>query len=71
MTAITFANTSAARSLDMLQTVRNSGLVQGQDFDWAWHPRQWDSMTGDTPGFVEFRFQDPALATFFQLMWNE
>jgi hypothetical protein len=56
-------------ALSLKSQLEAAGLRINHDFEWAWYPRRWDNMTGNTPGFVEFRFQDPALATFYQLKW--
>jgi hypothetical protein len=57
-------------ALSLKSQLETAGLRINHDFEWAWHPRRWDGMTGDTPGFVEFVFRDPALATFYQLKWT-
>jgi hypothetical protein len=69
LTGVTVKNATADHAIRLKYLLAQDGLIQGQDFSWTWHPRRWDSMTGDTPGFVEFVFQDPALATFYQLRW--
>ncbi len=56
--------------LHVVKDLRQQGLVQGQDFDFAWHPGRWDNMTGDVPGRVEFRFYDIKWATWFNLKWS-
>lgn len=42
-----------------------------QDFEWQYRPSQWcqSSEQGVDPSSVTFRFQDPALATFYRLRW--
>jgi hypothetical protein len=57
-------------ALDLKSQLEAAGLRINHDFEWAWHPGRWDNMTGNTPGFVEFWFRDPALATFYQLKWT-
>jgi hypothetical protein len=56
-------------ALSLKSQLEAAGLKINHDFEWAWNPRRWDNTTGDTPGFVEFWFRDPALATFYQLKW--
>jgi hypothetical protein len=56
-------------ALSLKSQLEAAGLRINHDFEWAWHPRRWDNMTGNTPGFVEFVFEDSALATFYQLKW--
>jgi hypothetical protein len=55
--------------LQVVKDLRRQGLVQGQDFDYAWQPRRWDEMVGDVPSSVEFRFYNSQLATWFSLRW--
>ena len=56
-------------ALSLKSQLEAAGLRINHDFEWAWYPRRWDNMTGNTAGFVEFVFQDSALATFYQLKW--
>jgi hypothetical protein len=56
-------------ALSLKSQLEAAGLRINHDFEWTWHPRRWDNMTGDTAGFVEFVFWDPALATFYRLKW--
>jgi hypothetical protein len=56
-------------ALGLKSQLEAAGLKINHDFEWAWYPSRWDNMTGNTPGFVEFRFRDPAQATFYQLKW--
>ena len=50
------------------QLIRD-GLVVNKDFEWAYHPPQWDGFTQERPKHTVFSFRDPALATFYQLKW--
>jgi hypothetical protein len=58
-------------ALSLKSQLEAAGLRINHDFEWAWHPSRWDNMTGNTPGFVEFWFQDSAQATFYQLKWAD
>jgi hypothetical protein len=48
------------------------GLIQEQDFIWSYMSPIWDNFSQDPvdPRRVEFKFRDPALATFYQLKWS-
>jgi len=48
-----------------------AGLIMDVDFEWEYHPPQWDSFSHEPPTakHVIFGFRDPALATFYQLKW--
>ena len=69
MNRVQLTGIEVLEALSLKSQLEAAGLRINQDFEWAWHPRRWDNMTGDTAGFVEFVFQDPALATFYQLKW--
>ena len=55
--------------LHVVKDLRQQGLTQGQEFDFAWHPARWDNMIGDIPSRVEFRFYDDKWAAWFSLKW--
>jgi hypothetical protein len=55
--------------LQVVKDLRQQGLVQGQDFDFAWQQSRWDEMIGEIPSSVEFRFYDSRLASWFSLKW--
>ena len=51
-----------------LQLVRD-GLVQDQDFYWAYHQAYNDNFSHEIPKQAIFDFADGATATFYQLKW--
>jgi hypothetical protein len=63
-------NKSVDEILLIVHDLKHQGLRQGADFDFAYHPSRWDNMTGDTPGYAEFRFYDNKWATWFNLKWS-
>jgi hypothetical protein len=69
LTGVTVKNATADDAIRLKYQLVQDGLIQEQDFSWTWHPRRWDNMTGDIPGFVKFVFRDSTLATFYQLKW--
>lgn len=54
----------------IVHELKHQGLRQGADFDFAYYQSRWDNMTGDVPGYVEFRFYDNKWATWFNLKWS-
>lgn len=57
-------------AIDLKNQLILSGLIVDQDFEWAWITADYDQFTGWTrQKHAEFRFRDPALATFYQLKW--
>lgn len=65
---------NAVRALELRDQVLDHGLIQEQDFTWAYSQATYnyndDGFSAVTPRQVEFRFQDPAMATFFSLKWR-
>jgi hypothetical protein len=49
-----------------------SGLIQDQDYVWQYVPTQYDNfgLYNSAPKVVVFAFDNPALATFYQLKWQ-
>jgi hypothetical protein len=56
--------------LVIVNELRQQKLQQGTDFDFAYYQSRWDNMTGDVPGYVEFRFYDSKWASWFNLKWS-
>jgi hypothetical protein len=57
-------------AIDLKNQLITAGLVVDQDFEWAWITADYDQITGWTrKKHAEFRFWDPAMATFYQLKW--
>ena len=57
-------------ALDLKNQLLLAGLVRDRDFEWAWITADYDTVEGWTrQKHAEFRFTDPALATFYQLKW--
>jgi hypothetical protein len=53
-------NATADDSIRFKNQLIRDGLIQGQDFEWAWLPMV---------STAHFDFVNPALATFYQLKW--
>jgi hypothetical protein len=69
LTRITVKDATADDGIRLKNLLIQDGLVQGQDFEWAWERVQ------DSVDFylavraAHFDFADAALATFYQLKW--
>jgi hypothetical protein len=72
MTPVVILNVNAVRALEMRDQLQDSGLVQNQDFEWLYQQPRYDDFSYEAviPRHVLFRFQNPALATFWQLKWS-
>lgn len=69
---VTISNINATNAVELKQILTNDhGMVDGQDFTWAYTPRREDWMNGILePATVEFKFVDQSTATFFQLKYS-
>jgi hypothetical protein len=59
-----------------LQELKDRGLIYGQDYTWGYYPShdsRWDddfNLVAGSDSYTEIEFQDPALATYYQLRWG-
>ena len=68
-TEIIIHDRDAGDIMDIVKKLRADGLVQGQDFDFAFYRRHWDPMTGDMEGFTKFTFYTEKYASLFALRY--
>lgn len=73
MTSIEILHVGAVRALELRDQLLDAGLVQDQDFEWAYYQAEYDNFSADAvvPRHVAFRFQDAKLATYYQLKWAQ
>ena len=57
-------------ALELVTELRQSGLVQDRDFVWRFEKGRYGEGNEFVPASVTFEFEDPALATFYQLKWG-
>lgn len=58
-------------ALTYVQELRDSGLVQGVDFDFSYFPTINDRFSGPSkPAYVLFHFYKDSLATFYTIKWQ-
>lgn len=60
----------ANMALELVAELRQSGLIMNQDFVWQYQKSGYSEGNKHVPPSVTFEFQDPALATFYQLKWS-
>lgn len=70
MIEVTLKFKNPVEVMDLVRTLRERGLVQGTDFDFAYHQSKWDDMIGEIPKHTIFRFYDDKHATFFALQYG-
>jgi hypothetical protein len=56
--------------MELVRELREQGLVQGKDFDFAYHQSQWDDMIGEIPKTTIFTFYVEKYATLFILKYG-
>lgn len=61
---------SGSRALEMVDQLRQSGLIMDQDFVWRFEKGSYNDSNEFVPPAVSFEFGNPALATFYQLKWS-
>lgn len=71
-TVVKILHVNAVRVLELRDELVAAGLIQDQDFEWEYHQAEWDgsSFQAVSPRHAVFRFQNPALATYYQLKWS-
>lgn len=69
MKEIILEGRDANQILEIVRSLRNSGCVQGVDFDFSYGQKRWDEMVGDLPGQTRFKFYTDKWATWFSLRW--
>jgi hypothetical protein len=67
---VTVRDRDANEILYIVLRLRADGLVQGKDFDFAYHQSHWDGMTGDVPSKTVFTFYEERYASLFALKYG-
>lgn len=63
---------SANEIMDIVRELRQAGLVQGKDFDFAFHQAQYDNTSYEAvePRHTRFTFYQDKYATFFSIKYS-
>jgi hypothetical protein len=73
MTSVRVLHVNAVQALELRDQLTDAGLVMNRDFEWEYRQAEYDINdsfgSAVTPRQVEFRFQDPKLATYYQIKW--
>jgi len=61
-----------AEVMEIVREMRENGITQGEDFDFAYHPPTYnnDGYEAVTPGRVVFAFYTEKYATWFSIKWS-
>jgi hypothetical protein len=73
MVPVKILHVGAVAALELRDQLTDAGLIQDHDFEWEYHQAEYDgsSFQAVMPRHVIFRFQDPKLATYYQLKWAQ
>lgn len=72
MIEVVVNNRSATEILTIVNELRAQGLIQGQDFDFAFHQMKWDFLDDskpEHPKYTVFSFHTEKYATLFALKY--
>ena len=61
---------NADDTMRIVRELRQQGLVQGKDFDFAFNQSRWDDMIGEIPKQTIFTFYTERYATLFALKYS-
>ena len=72
MTQVTLTHRRPDDILQIVKALREQGLVQDKDFNFAYSPAKYDNDGWDfvQPEQTVFTFHDPKWATWFILRWK-
>ena len=72
MKTVVISNLDPNQVMDIVRELRQQGMTQGKDFDFAYYKAEWDNFSGDavTPQHTKFMFYNDQLATWFQLKYS-
>ena len=66
---VVLAGCYPTEALDHKQQLIEAGLMQDQDFVWAYRASEYDGFTMNRDRHAVFAFRDPAVASFYRLKW--
>ena len=67
MTGIKIEREDISDFIIITNTLKRDGLVQGEDFSWAYYPPKWGQV--DRAKHAVFTFRSEVNATMFALKW--
>jgi len=69
MRTVEIPDKSASEVMDIVRELREQGIEQGKDFDFAYHPSKWETFD-HVQSKVVFTFHTEKYATLFALRWS-
>ena len=71
MIEVKIPNKTVDAVMTIVRELRAQGLVQGIDFDFAYHQSKWDNMIGNNPTYSIFTFYEDKTALLFILKYSK
>ena len=71
MIEVKLPNKTVDAVMTIVRELRAKGLVQGIDFDFAYHQTKWKNMIGHNPTYSIFTFYEDKTALFFILKYSK
>jgi len=68
--SVTLKNIDPTRVMDIVRELRQQGLMQSKDFDFAYYQSRWDEMIGEIPTSAVFSFYTEKYATLFAIKYS-
>ena len=70
MISVRLKDVDPNRVMDIVRELRQQGLVQSKDFDFAYYQSRWDEMIGEIPTSAVFSFYTEKYATMFAIKYS-
>lgn len=70
MIAVSLKNIDMNRTIEIVHELKDSGLVQGVDFDFSYHLSEYDGWEEVVARHSKFMFYTEKYAVWFMLKWQ-
>lgn len=70
MISVRLKDVDTNQVMDIVRELRQQGLVQSKDFDFAYYQSRWDEMIGEIPTTAVFSFYTEKYATMFAIKYS-
>jgi hypothetical protein len=70
MVSIRILHKNPNEIMEIVRELREQGLMQGKDFDFAYNQTKWDDMIGEIPTHTIFTFYTEKYASFVALKYG-
>ena len=70
MIKVTIKDRDPNEIMEIVRQMREDGVAQSKDFDFAYYQGHWDEMIGAVPKHTVFTFYNEKIATLFALKYS-